>query len=167
MSTEMGEYAVGAYLRLCEKCDVIDYNARSPTTGLDGLSEIDVIGLRFSDSTAFICEVATHLDGLNYGSYGRTHERILDKLDRQREYASIVLKAFKIRKFMLWSPRVPVGTLDIALATIDGLELKINGEYTKCINRLRNLAKLSTKDCGNPFFRALQLIEHLRVSGNP
>ena len=44
---EIGEYVAGAYLRLCEQCDVVDYNARSPKPGRDGMSEIDVIGLRF------------------------------------------------------------------------------------------------------------------------
>ena len=35
-----GEYVVGAYLRLCEKCDVVDYNVRPPQSGLSGLAEI-------------------------------------------------------------------------------------------------------------------------------
>lgn len=28
--TEMGEYVVGAYLKLVEGCDVVDYNVRMP-----------------------------------------------------------------------------------------------------------------------------------------
>ena len=30
MKTEMGEYIVGAYLKLVEGCDVVDYNVRPP-----------------------------------------------------------------------------------------------------------------------------------------
>lgn len=150
------------YLRLCETCDVVDYNARSSKKGLEGLGEIDVIGLRFSDQTAFLCEVATHLDGLNYGD--GTIERIRSKLKHQRSYASSSLSSFKVHRFMLWSPRVAVGAKTTALAGIHGLELVINGEYTARVKQLRSLASQTTKDIGNPFFRSLQLLEHLRVS---
>ena len=64
MKTEMGEYIVGAHLKLVENCDVVEYNVRPMVKGLKGLGELDVIGLRFSDKTAFICEVTTHLEGL-------------------------------------------------------------------------------------------------------
>lgn len=67
MKTEMGEYVVGAYLKLVEQCDVADYNVRPPGGGLAGLSEFDVIGLRFKDRTATMCEVTTHIRGLVYG----------------------------------------------------------------------------------------------------
>ena len=62
--TEMGEYVVGAYLKMVEVCDVVDYNVRPPGGGIGGLSGFDVIGLRFSDSTAIMCEVTTHIGGL-------------------------------------------------------------------------------------------------------
>ena len=64
MKTEIGEYVVGAYLKLCLECDFVDYNVRPPTSGLEGLAEFDVIGLRFGDTTAYVCEVSTHLGGL-------------------------------------------------------------------------------------------------------
>ncbi|MGR3715214.1 MAG: hypothetical protein ACU0B1_00535 [Thermohalobaculum sp.] len=67
MPTEMGEFLVGAYLRLIKLCDVVDYNARPPGGGLDGLGELDVIGLSFKDNKAYLCEVTTHLDGLQIG----------------------------------------------------------------------------------------------------
>lgn len=66
MTTAIGEYAVGAYLKLILECDVIDYNARPPTGGMEGLSEIDVIGFKFQEQEVCLCEVSTHLDGLNY-----------------------------------------------------------------------------------------------------
>lgn len=165
MATEMGEYVVGAYLRLCEMCDVVDYNARPPKSGMDGLSEIDVVGLRFSDSTAFLCEVATHLDGLSYGSYEETAKRVVAKFGRQRRHASDHLGAFASKHFMFWAPRVPVGALTQKLAAAKGLTLVINDQYTKRISELRRLARQTTRDIGNPFFRALQILEHLRGEG--
>ena len=67
MKTEMGEYLVGAYLRIIKGCDFIDYNVRRPGGGMSGLDELDVIGLDFKDRTAYLCEVTTHLDGLLIG----------------------------------------------------------------------------------------------------
>jgi hypothetical protein len=165
MATEMGEYVVGAYLRLCEHCDVIDYNARPSVSGVDGMTEIDVIGMRFRDQTAFLCEVATHLEGLNYGSYAETVKRVLAKHDRQRAYAQSNLAAFANLRFMLWSPRVPIGALTKALDR-DGLELVVNEKYAECVGCLRRLARKTTKDIGNPFFRSLQIMEHLRGSAD-
>jgi hypothetical protein len=165
MATEMGEYVVGAYLRLCEHCDVVDYNARSPKSGLEGLSEIDVVGLRFADHTAFICEVATHLDGLNYGSYGETAKRVLAKYERQRRHSSDHLSMFTTTQFMLWAPRVPVGALTQRLAQANGLVVVTNEDYAKRVLELRRIARSTTRDIGNPFFRALQILEHLKSAG--
>ena len=163
MPAEIGEYVVGAFLRLCEQCDVIDYNARSPEKGVEGMTEIDVIGLRFGDQTAFLCEVATHLDGLNYGSFADTVSRInKKKFDRQRAYAASNLHSFSTHRFMLWSPRVAAGALTVFFDELQGLELVINKEYTARVEKLRILAKATTKEIGNPFFRSLQLLEHLR-----
>ena len=76
MSTEMGEYVVGAYLKLEEGCDFVDFNVRPPGGGLKGLGELDVVGLNFRTKTAFLCEVSTHIKGLTYGSYPKTVERV-------------------------------------------------------------------------------------------
>lgn len=123
--------------------------------------EIDVIGLRFADRTAFLCEVATHLDGLNYGSYAETISRVRSKYEKQRAYAKSVLSTFAVPKFMLWSPRVPEGSLSERLREL-GMELVVNADYTRRVEMLQDLAKVTTKDIGNPFFRALQLLGHLR-----
>ncbi len=63
---------------------------------------------------------------------------------------------------MLWTPRVPVGFLTDGLAQIDGLELMINVDYGHAVDALRNLAGAATRDTGNAFFRALQIMEHMR-----
>ncbi|MDF1543551.1 MAG: hypothetical protein P1R58_00450 [bacterium] len=162
MNTDIGEFIVGAYLRLIEMCDFIDYNVRHPGGGMKGLGELDVIGLAFSSSTAYLCEVTTHLRGVLYKNNHETVERIGKKHGRQIEYAREHLANFKNVRYMFWSPVVPVGYVTEELGKIDNLELVINGEYTKRIEQLRQLAKKTTHDARNPFFRVLQILEHLR-----
>ena len=88
MKTEMGEYLVGAYLKLIKNCDFVEYNVRRPGGKLAGLNELDVMGLDFKNKTAYLCEVTTHLDGLQYKSGKRTTiETIKNKYDKLRDYA--------------------------------------------------------------------------------
>jgi len=162
MKTSMGEYLVGAYLKRRLGCDVVDYNVRPSSTGLPGLAEFDVVGLNFASSTAYVCEVITHLDGINYGNNQTTVQKIKEKFERQQRYAQTDLVGFKNIHFMLWAPVVPRGYLTRELARIEGLELQINEEYEKCVDELRREARSTTRDTGNPFFRALQILERLR-----
>jgi hypothetical protein len=162
MLTEIGEFIVGAHLQLIEECDFIDYNVRPPGGGLKGLGELDVIALNFDSNTAYLCEVTTHIRGLLYKNNQETVARIRRKHERQKEYADNHLSNFNNHRFMFWSPVVPVGYLTENLSDIDGLELIINGEYKRRIEQLRVLAKQTTHDAKNPFFRMLQIIEHMR-----
>ena len=162
MLTEIGEYIVGAHLQLIEKCDFIDYNVRPPGGGLKGLGELDVIALNFDSNTAFLCEVTTHIRGLLYKNNQETVARIKRKHKRQKEYAGKYLTNFKTHKFMFWSPVVPVGYVTEQLAEIEGLEIVINGEYKRRIEQLMTLAKQTTHPAKNPFFRMLQIMEHMR-----
>ncbi len=63
---------------------------------------------------------------------------------------------------MFWSPVVPVGFITEELKKIDTLECIINNEYSKKIDILKEIAKKATHDVGNPFFRVLQILEHLK-----
>ena len=162
MLTNVGEFIVGAYLQLIEECNFIDYNVRPPGGGLKGLGELDVIGLNFNTNTAYLCEVTTHIRGLLYENNQETVSRIKKKQQRQKEYAKNYLTNFKNHKIMFWSPVVPVGYITEHLGNIEGLELVINGEYKKRIEKLRELAGKTTHDARNPFFRMLQIIEHMR-----
>ncbi len=162
MLTDVGEFIVGAHLQLIEECDFIDYNVRPPGGGLKGLGELDVVGLNFKTNTAYLCEVTTHIRGVLYKNNQETINRIKKKHERQIEYANKYLKNFKNHRFMFWSPVVPIGYITDHLQEIEGLELVINGEYKKRIEQLRLLARNTTHDARNPFFRMLQIIEHLR-----
>ena len=158
MLTDIGEYIVGAYLQLKLDCDGIDYNVRPPGGGLEGLGELDVIGLNFKTDTAYICEVTTHIRGFNKTSVAR----IIKKHQRQKSYSKQYLSNFKNTRYMFWSPVVPRGYITENLAKITTLELVINGKYKECIDELKTLASETTHDARNPFFRMLQIIEHLR-----
>ena len=161
MSAEIGEYLVGAYLKLIEECDFVDYNVRGPGGGLRGLEEIDVIGIRFATTTAFVCEVMTHIRGLNRGTNEKTVKEVKEKYRKQQEYARQYLTDF-YPEYMFWSPYVPVGYITSRLAEIEGLQLVINGEYKRRVGQLRKKARKEKQDTGNPVFRVLQIIEALR-----
>jgi hypothetical protein len=141
---------------------VVDYNVRTPGGGLEGLNELDVLGLDFKNQVAYICEVTTHIRGTLYKDNSTTVERIKKKHERQKIYAQKYLPNFADHHFMFWSPVVPEGYITNGLRSIDTLELVINREYAKCVEELREKAKISTYDTNNPFFRTLQILEHLR-----
>ena len=130
MATEMDEYLVGAYLKLIEKCDFVDYGVREPGGGRPGLNELDVVGINFKTRQAFLCEVTTHIRGLLYKDNKESIKRITRKHQNQQNYANARLTDFE-PVFMFWSPNVPKGYLTEQLANISTLELVINSEY-KC-----------------------------------
>lgn len=162
MATEIGEYAVGAYLKLIEGCDIIEYNAKPLWGGNYGQTDFDVIGCKFENNLVFICEVKTHLDKLCIGSNNDDAvKKINNQFEKKKQYAEEHFKTFEIYH-MLWSPVVKVSLVN-RLNELSGLELIINDEYTKRISKLIDFAKkesnIGISDIGNPFFRALQLLQ--------
>ena len=162
MQPDIGEQIVGAYLKLKMNCNVIDYNVRVPGGGLEGLNEIDVVGLDFKKQTANLCEVTTHIRGTLYTDNKTTVERIKAKYEHLKKYAHQYLTLFPNHKYYFWAPYVPEGFITQGLNKIIGLELVINTEYSKRVNELRQLASETTHDTNNTFFRSLQILEHLR-----
>lgn len=161
MTTEMGEYLVGSYLKLVAECDFVDYGVRASGGGLAGLNELDVVGIRFKDMKAYLCEVTTHVGGLLYGNNKESISRIKRKHENQRNYAKSYLEQFE-PIFMFWSPNVPKGYLTKHLAEIEDLELVINSEYKCRIMELQQRAQKEQQDTGNPAFRVLQILGALR-----
>jgi len=161
IGTEMGEYLVGAYLRVVEECDFVDYNVHPPGGGQRGLEELDVVAFNFEKRTAFLCEVTTHIRGLLYKDYDTTVKRISDKFKRQQTYAQDRLAFMRKHRFMFWSPVVSSGLVE-RLKRIRGLELVINEDYTKCISELQESAKLYSHDVGNPAYRVFQILAHMK-----
>lgn len=163
MGADIGEELVGAYLTEVLECDHVLYNLRARGGGLPGLHELDVVGLRLSDNTAYLCEVTTHLRGLLIGKgYDATVKKIQDKHAWQETYAETRLKPFR-PVYQFWSPYVPQGALLRRLQEIRGIELVVNSEYTKRVNQLRAEARKSTASpTSNMAYRLIQILEHLR-----
>lgn len=162
MTTDVGEYIVGAYLKVIKKCEFIVYNERFPGGGIKGLSELDVVGIDYKTSRVFLCEVTTHLRGVLYKDNQATVEKIIQKYKLQKEYADQFLGDFKEKHFMFWSPVVPRGYITEHLDEIDGLEKVVNEDYTKAISELWQVASEETHEYGNSFFRIFQILTHLR-----
>lgn len=162
--TEIGEYLVGAYLKVIENCDFVDYNARPPGGGVKGLEEFDVVGFDFKNDVVFLCEVTTHIRGVLYGGGTEdTINRIKGKYERQQLYYKANLKDnFKGVHYMFWSPVVPDGKITAELAKLVGLESVINKEYSRRVAVLRKKASELTNDVVNPAFRLLQILSHLK-----
>ena len=163
MKTEMGEYLVGAYLKVILGCGFIDYNVRHPGGGLKGLGEIDVIGIDFKKKAIYLCEVTTHIRGLQYGAPLETIRRLKYKYKRLKVYSREHFGNFR-EIYMFWSPYVPEGKITRELEKLKKLELIINQKYADCIETLRKEARKRTNDEGNPAFRLLQILEHVRNS---
>ncbi|MEF3279493.1 MAG: hypothetical protein K6357_00790 [Elusimicrobiota bacterium] len=173
MLPEMGEYLVRAYLEHCKGCKIVCYNVK---TG-KGQGEIDVMGFNFPEKTIFICEVATHLDGILYGkTLDTTVEKILSKFENMKTYVEENInknKCFNKVHYMFWAPKVSGNTLKAleekisefkkTLNSEEELKLVINDEYTKCFHELKEKAKKSTTDTGNPAFRMLQIEQHFLI----
>jgi hypothetical protein len=160
MNTGMGEYIVGAWLKLVIKCDIVDYNLKITREGTAGLNELNVLGLDFKNKTAYLCEVNTHLDGLHYKNTNAAIEKIGNKYFNMRRYADESLSDFPNRHLMFWAPLVGPG-VDSVLRQLHGLELVINKDYTSNVRALQELAKKGTEDTGNPVFRVLQILGHM------
>ena len=159
---EPAELIVGAFLQHVFGCEIIQYNVRLAGGGLPGLSEFDVLGINLQQRKAWLCEVATHLGGLNYGKGNQdTVSKIQKKLQSQRTYAATTLGEFGVTH-MFWSPVVPEGQLTSELRAINDIDLRINGEFKSAVGQLRNLARESAHDMKNVFMRFLQIMERLK-----
>ena len=161
MATEMGEYLVGAYLKFIERCDFVDYNVRAPGGGIEGLKELDVVGINLKTNTAYLCEVATHVRGVLYQGNEATVSRIRAKYEHQRNYAKQHLSRFH-PEYMFWSPVVPRGFLTRRLPEIAGLQLVINGAYKKKVKALLEMAAHEKQGTQNPVFRVFQILGSMR-----
>lgn len=183
--TQLGELIVGAYHKLITDCEVVSYNQRSKTQGEQ--MEIDVIGINSVDGEQIIytCEVITHLHGTIYpgtpstnrwAEYGNedyqyTLEKLWRKFGADHGYVTDVFDDADRYVFQLWSPVLPRGYLTDGLAQLADdfedeydhrIELVINSEYTERVEDLQEMAAGDKKDYGEPAFRFLQILEHLR-----
>lgn len=183
--TQLGEHIVGAYHKLITDCEIISYNQRSKTQGEQ--MEIDVIGIDSmgDDQVIYTCEVITHLHGTIYpgtpstdrweefgnDGYQYTLEKLWKKFAADHRYVTSVFDDADRYIFQLWAPVIPRGYLTDGLDQLaeefeeeygHRIEMVINEEYTERVNELHEFAAEDKKDYGEPAFRFLQILEHLR-----
>ena len=184
-NAQLGEQLVGAYHKMISECEIVSYNQRSPEAGEQ--MEIDVIGIKTDNDqqTIYVCEVITHLHGMRYSGspstteweeygndmYQHTLERIYRKFQSDLGYAIEVFDRADKYVFQLWSPVVPQGGLTDGLDALKRrfensydheLELIINSQYSTEISKLQELASKEKKQYGEPAFRFLQILGHMR-----
>lgn len=166
-----GELLVGSYLRLVNECELMMYNQRSPKEG--NQLEIDVIGVdktTTDQQQVYVCEVTTHLRGVQYGNYQQSLDKIEKKFERDKGYITEVFPEADLYSFQLWSSVVKPG-LKKRLPELQSvfeadenmrLDLVVNGEYSNRIGTLKQRASETAKQHGELDFRVLQILEHVK-----
>ena len=161
---EIGESLVGSYFKYVEGCKMVVYD----TPLDDEQGDIDIIAMDETTGKVYICDVATHIKGLQYGNYDKTVEKLEEKIYRSIKFAKNYFNDKNVI-YMIWSPRVPPG-LEEKLTKLEkkirneGIEINfvINKVYTNKIEQLRKKAKANASATNEPAFRLLQILEHLR-----
>ncbi|MFB6254951.1 MAG: hypothetical protein ABEI06_10110 [Halobacteriaceae archaeon] len=182
---QVGELIVGAYLRVINECTFVSYNQQSIEQGK--ALDIDILGIESTKDgqVIFACIVSTHLHGTHYSgtpttdkwndygndAYQYTLERIWKTF--RDDYNQITTMFPNADQYILqfWSPIVPVGLLTTGLEDLKQqfeqnyggqIDLVINEEYTQRIRELQHQAARTKQRYGEPAFRLLQILEHIR-----
>ncbi|MDQ3647203.1 MAG: hypothetical protein M3433_01195 [Actinomycetota bacterium] len=159
----MGESLVGAYLRYVVGCEFVAYGTQTDKQG-----EIDVVGFTLSPPRVWLCEVATHLDGLLYGNGNAdTARKVRQKMERAIDFAERLFPEHE-RLYEWWSPKVSptlgasLDELSTELQTAGTrLSFVVNDDYAARVHELASAASANTKATGEPFYRALRILTHL------
>jgi hypothetical protein len=77
------------------------------------------------------------------------------------KYANEYLSDYPVHHLMFWAPIV-YPSVESVLRKLERLELVINSDYTSNIRALQELAQKRTEDTGNPAFRILQILGHMK-----
>ncbi len=166
---DIGESAVGAYMRYIRECEIVVYN----TFLRDQQGELDVVALKTGEPRrVWLCEVTTHIGGMLYPGTGGTDgtvKKLHDKLVRAREFAAVTFPKDTLH-FEVWSPRVAKGKLTMAFESLGeeasemdmDLSFVINEEYTERMRELVVHAKQNRSPTSEPAYRMLQILGHLR-----
>lgn len=165
----IGEEIVYEYLHRIIGCDDVDDNVELRSNG----GEIDLIGIK--GDTIFLCEVATHINGLRYTHNGNTRNNLVAKFERIKEFVSgkdsPYYKKFKPR-YMFFSPVVRISKSEKAKNKLPSdlleaqkilkrekinLEFYINEDFYAIIDELREIAKGIKSEIKTPVMRLLQI----------
>lgn len=157
---DIGESLVGSFYRQLKGCHSVLYNTFLP----HAQGEIDVIALRLgAEVEVFAAEVAIHLESLQYGTYEVTTEKVTTKMVSARTYCEQVFRDAAVT-LEFWSPVVPKGLVSSITerGQEHGFALVANDDFTERMQALIVEAAQHTKQTGEPAYRMLQLLTHLR-----
>lgn len=173
----IGEEICGEYLKHIMKCEFVSYNV-----DLGNQGEMDVLGISLSDKKIYICESATHTQGLGYSKRDvktnkivpDDYNRFKSKFSKNAVYVRMQFPKFEIVP-MLWSPivksSVKVGSYntinelyrlksDLLSENLD-LNLIINDDYKQAIQALKDHAKTHSVEMKSSVMRIFQIEGYL------
>lgn len=169
----VAEEITGEWLRYIKGCNFVEYNVKGPHQ-----TEIDVIGLKMAENTIYVCEVAAHIQGLQYvntkTSQPNTANKFIQKFKKDKDYIDKHFPHFK-KIYMLWSPVVKVsrtGAKYNALQAVKDvqlqlqrelhiqLELVVNEHYLAAINQLKEYASNISYDLSKS-----AVLRYLQIEG--
>lgn len=169
MAEDIGESLVGAFYRYVEGCEFVLFN----TFLIDEQGEIDVIGIRLGEPRdIYFAEVATHIDGMNYGTTTETIAKVRAKLERAQAFARQRFPDDR-HHYAIWSPRVPVGMTTTAFDAMaeefrgrgERLNFIINAEYGNRVQQVIDAARTNGRATSDPAFRMLQVLTRAKSEG--
>lgn len=169
----IGEEICGEYLTHILKCDFVSYNILTP----DVQGEIDVVGIDLTKKIIYVCEVATHTQGLLYVTNKKADDfnRFYSKFVKDINYAKSKFENFQIIP-MLWSPVVKgigsnavyntmneLSKLKNKISVDFGLDLQliINEEYHQRLSDLKKHASEVKSEFSSPVMRLFQIEKSL------
>lgn len=162
---DIGESLVAAYMRHVRRCEVVLTNVHF--THAQG--EVDVVALDHTsgDQQVWLCEVSTHIRGMNSPTKRPAAKRVAEKVKRASDFAAEVFPQATAH-FEIWSPRVRPGLATEIQTVVDSyaekdidVELVINDVYTRCIQELIYVARKTTSQVDDDAFRVLQILTHV------
>lgn len=166
------------YLKEVKNCDFVEYNLQTKTVQ----GEIDVVGINSNNRHVYICEVATHLQGLGlqYTKNNRPDNvsRLTDKFDKDIAYANKNFPDPDFQKeFMVWTPiarQSKAGSSTNPFRDLQDIKNNVkkrhsidlaivaNKDFLDAIEELRAVAAKRTDQMNSPIMRFLQIEEQLK-----
>ena len=171
MTGDIGELIVETWLKEVVHCEFVEYGVRTQKPG-----EIDVVGLSLQHNLAYLCEAATHIQGLWYAyTTEQQSEKLVQKFQRAVQWANANLSRFPNRTYMLWTPVItkpsrPNVKLDHTRSVAQakhllqrdcGIDLQVvaNDVYKEKLADLRLIAANKSRNAESPVLRLLQIEE--------
>jgi len=162
---EIGESIVASYLRQVRGCELILSNVHLKCVQ----GELDVVGLeRAAPQRVWLCEVTTHILGMNNPVKKSAAQRVDEKVVRAIKFARDVFPNAEPH-FEVWSPIIRPGLVADLEAVARGfadqeidLAIVANEKYTERLQALVDMARCNPAATGDDAFRMLQIVTRVK-----